>query len=106
MTPIPEPSSSPAGRSPSKTLGKVGPSCILCVLSGYVGIGLYGLSADVPYARKNATGCLVQRDRLNQASFLEFRGMRDGDTNELGVRPCLPVGPAVYGTDFSFSLVF
>ncbi len=32
--------------------------------------------------------------------------MRDGDANEPDVRPCLPVGPTVYGADFSLSLVF
>jgi hypothetical protein len=32
--------------------------------------------------------------------------MRDGDTTDPDVRPCLPVGPVVYGADFSFSLVF
>ncbi len=51
-------------------------------------------------------GCLVQGDRLNQAVSLEFRVMRDGDTNNPDVRSCLPVGPAVYGSDFSFSLGF
>jgi hypothetical protein len=51
-------------------------------------------------------GCLVQGDRLNQAGSLEFRVMRDGDTTDPDVRPCLPVGPNVYGSDFSFSLVF
>ncbi len=50
-------------------------------------------------------GCLVQGDNLNQAGSLESRVMRDGDMIDPGVRPCLPVGPAVYGSDFSFSLV-
>ena len=48
----------------------------------------------------------MQGDHLNQAGSLEFRVMRDGDTNDLDVHPCLPVGPAVHGADFSFSLVF
>ncbi len=44
----------------------------------------------------------MQGDRLNQASSLEFRVMRDGDTTD--VVPCRR--PAVYGSDFSFSLIF
>jgi hypothetical protein len=32
--------------------------------------------------------------------------MCDGVMTDTDVRPCLPVGPAVYGADFSFSLVF
>ena len=32
--------------------------------------------------------------------------MSDGDTTDPDVRPCLPVGPAVDGVGFSFSLVF
>ncbi len=51
-------------------------------------------------------GCLVHGDRLNQADSLEFHVMRDGDTNDPDDRPCLPIGPAVYWSDFSFSLVF
>ncbi len=51
-------------------------------------------------------GCLVQGDRLNQAGSLELRVMRDGDMTDPDVRPYLPVGPAVYGANFSFSLVF
>ena len=81
------------------------PSSILCVLPGYVGTGFYGVSVDVPYWRKKTMACLVQGDRLNQAGSLEFRVMRDGDMTDPDVRPCLPVGPAVYGSDFSFSLV-
>ena len=46
------------------------------------------------------------RDRLNQAGSLKFRVLRDGDDDDSAVRPCLPVGPAVYGADFRFSLVF
>ncbi len=45
-------------------------------------------------------------DRLIQPGSLEFRVMRDRDTNDPDARPCLPVGPAVYGADFSFSHVF
>jgi hypothetical protein len=82
------------------------PSSILCVLPGYVGTGFYGVSADIPYCRKKTMGCLVQGDRLNQAGSLEFRVMRDGDVTDPDVRPCPPVGPAVYGSDFSFSHVF
>ena len=82
------------------------PSSIICVLPGYVGTGHYGVSGDVPYLRKKAMGCLVQGDRLNQAGSLRFRLLRDGDTTNPAVRPCLPVGPAVYGANFSFSLVF
>ena len=82
------------------------PSSILCVLLGHVGTGFYGVSADLPYCPKKTVGCLVQGGRLNQAGSLEFRGMRDGGTNDPDVRPCLPVGPAVYKSDFSFSLVF
>ncbi len=82
------------------------PSSIICVMPGYVGTGFYGVSADVPYVRKKAMGCLVQGDRLNQAGALTFRVLRDGDPNYPAVRPCLPVGTAVYGADFSFSLVF
>ncbi len=81
-------------------------SCILCVLPGYVGTGFYGVSADVPYCRKKTMGCLVQWDRLSQAGSLECRVIRDGDMTDPDVCPCLPVGPAVYGADFSFSLVF
>jgi hypothetical protein len=84
----------------------VAPSSILCVLPGYVSTGFYGVSADVPYIRKETMGCLVQEDRQNQAGSFEFRVIRDGDTTDLDVRPCLPVGPAVHGADFSFSLVF
>jgi hypothetical protein len=82
---------------------------MLSVLPGYVGTGFYGVSADVPYFRKKTMGCLVQGDNLNQADSLEFRIMRNGDmtpTPDPDVRPCLLVGPAVYGSDFSFSLVF
>ena len=82
------------------------PSSIICVMPGYVGTGFYGVSADVPYVRKKAMGCLVQGDRLNQAGSLTFRVLRDGDPNNPAVRPCQPVGTAVYGADFSFSLVF
>ncbi len=64
------------------------------------------MSADVPYCRKKTMGCLVQGDNLNRAGSLEFRVMRDGDMTDPDVRPCHPVGPAVYGADFSFSLVF
>ncbi len=38
------------------------PSSILCVLSGYVDTGFYGVSADAPYCRKKTIGCLVQGD--------------------------------------------
>ena len=82
------------------------PSSILCVLSGYVGTGFYDVSADLSYCGKKTMGCLVQGNRLNQVGSLEFRVMRDGDTNDPDVRPCLPVDPTVYGADFSFSLVF
>ena len=78
------------------------PSSILCVMPGYAGYGYYGCSADAPYARKKAMGCLIQGDRLNQAGSLEFRVMRDGDTTNPDVRMCLPDA----GGDFSFSLVF
>ncbi len=47
-------------------------------------------------------GCLVQGDRLNQAGSLEFRVMRDGDTNNPAVRMCLSDA----GGDYNFSLVF
>jgi hypothetical protein len=50
-------------------------------------------------------GCLVQGDNLNQAGSLQFRVMCDRDMIDPDVPPCLPVGPAVYGSDFSFSLV-
>ncbi len=32
--------------------------------------------------------------------------MREWDGDDSAVRPCLPVGPAVYGADFRFNLVF
>ncbi len=82
------------------------PSSIFCVLPGYVGTEFYGVSADVPYCRKKTMGCLVQGDNLNQAGSLKFRVLRDGDMIDPDVRPCLPVGPALYGSDFSYSLVF
>ncbi len=71
-------------------------------MPGYAGYGYYGCSADAPYARKKAMGCLIQGDRLNQAGSLEFCVMRDGDTTNPDVRMCLPDA----GGDFSFSLVF
>ncbi len=48
----------------------------------------------------------MQEDNLNQAGSLEFRVMRYGDMTDPDVHPCLPVGPALYGSDSSFSLVF
>ena len=69
------------------------PSSILCVLPGYVETGFYGMSADLPYCRKKTMGGLVQGVCLNQAGSLEFRVMRDGETNDPDVYPCLPVGP-------------
>jgi hypothetical protein len=47
----------------------------------------------------------VQGDRLNQAGSLEFLVMREGDTNDRDVCPCLLADPAVHGSDFSFSFV-
>ena len=44
--------------------------------------------------------------RLNRTDSLKFRIMRDGDTNDPDIRQSLPVGPAVYGSYFSSSLVF
>jgi hypothetical protein len=32
--------------------------------------------------------------------------MRDGDMVDPDVRSCLPIGPTMYGADFSVSLVF
>ncbi len=66
----------------------------------------YGVSADLPYCRKKTMSCLVQGGHLNQAGSLEFRVMRDGDMADPDFQPCLPVGSAVYGADFSFSIVF
>jgi hypothetical protein len=82
------------------------PSSTICVLPGYASTGFYGLSADAPYLRKKSMGAVIQGDRLNQAGTLRFRVMRDGDDNDPSVRPCLPVGAAADGADFSFSLVF
>jgi hypothetical protein len=82
------------------------PSSTICVYPNYVSTGFYGLSADPPYCRKKAMGCLVQGDRLNQAGSLQFRVLREGDDNDKDVRPCLPVGAEADGGDFSFSLVF
>jgi len=81
-------------------------SSTLCVLQGYAGLGVYGCSADAPYCRKKAIGCVLQGDRLNQNGSLRFRVMREGDTADRRVRPCLSVGGTVYGEDYSFSLVF
>ena len=82
------------------------PSSTLNVLPGYVGTGFHGVSADVAHCHKKEMGCVVQGGRLNQAGSLEFLVMREGDTNDPDVRPCLPAGPTVYGSQFSFSLVF
>ena len=77
------------------------------MLPGYAGFGYYGCSADAPYARKKAMGCLViQGGRLNQTGSLEFCVMREGDATDPVVRPCLPVGGGANGGDYSFSLVF
>ena len=81
------------------------PSSILCVLPGYAGFGYYGCSIDAPYARKKAMVCLVQGDRLNQAGFLEFRVMRDGDTNNPAVRTYIPIGSEAGGGDYIFGLL-
>jgi hypothetical protein len=49
---------------------------------------------------------IIQGDHLNQADSLRFRVMRDGDDDDSAMRPCLPFGPAVYGADLRFCLVF
>ncbi len=82
------------------------PSSTISILPGYVSTGFYAVSGDQQCVRKKAMGAIIQDDRLNQAGSLRFRVMRDGDDIESDVRPGLPVGPAVYGATFRFSLVF
>ncbi len=50
-------------------------------------------------------GAIVQGNRLSQAGSLRFRVLCDGNDDNSAVRPCLLVGPAVYGDDLRFSLV-
>jgi hypothetical protein len=48
-------------------------SSTLALLQSYKRADFYGLSADQPYVSRNAYGCYILEDRLNQAGTLSFK---------------------------------
>jgi hypothetical protein len=80
-------------------------SSTLALLQSYKGTGFYGLSADQPYISRNAYGCYIQGDRLNQAGTLSFKVLLD--FADEGIEGAFePLANTTYGEDFAFSLVF
>ena len=80
-------------------------SSTLALLQSYKGTGFYGLSADQPYISRNALGCYIQGDRLNQAGTLTFKVLLDFANEGMEVA-FEPLANTTYGEDFAFSLVF
>jgi hypothetical protein len=79
-------------------------SSTLALLQSYKGTGFYGFSADQPYISRNAYGCYIQGDRLNQAGTLTFKVLLDyADEGMEGASE--PLANATYGEDFAFSHV-
>lgn len=79
-------------------------SSTLALLQSYKGTGFYGISADQPYISRNAYGCYIQGDRLNQAGTLSFKVLLDyGNSVETAEEP---FADEIWGDDFTFSLVF
>lgn len=76
----------------------------LAALQSYAGYGRYGLSADLPYVRRQSLGCFMQGDRLNQSGVLSFTVLQSAAE---GLEPCFePDDIVFFGDDYSFSLVF
>ena len=79
----------------------------LALLQSYASTGVYGITADLPYVRRDTLGVVVQGDLLNQLGHFHFVVQQGpGYDNGGVVSPCLEPTGLVFGGDFSFSLVF